>query len=112
MTDYFRMTITKKRQILLMMNTARIYPMMVQTFERFDVFFVNEIFSLVLCPDLAAERPEEYESLNNIIVIDNLPKVDQVKLEKLKGAITKVYSKFGVYRNEYYPVDEQGNTKG
>jgi hypothetical protein len=50
--------------------------------------------------------------LNNVIVIDNLPKVDNVKLEKLKVAISKVYSKYGVYRNEHYPLDAEGNTKG
>jgi translation initiation factor 3 subunit B len=66
----------------------------------------------VLCPEIAAERPQEYESLNNIIVIDNLPKVDQERLKKLKGALAKVYNKYGEYRKEYYPVDEEGNTKG
>jgi translation initiation factor 3 subunit B len=59
-----------------------------------------------------AERPQEHESLNNVIVVDNLPKVDTVKLEKLKAVISKVYSKFGVCRNEYYPLDEEGKTKG
>jgi translation initiation factor 3 subunit B len=67
---------------------------------------------LALCPDLMAERPQEHEGLNNIIVVDNLPKVDQQKLEKLKAVISKVYSKSGVCRNEYYPLDEEGKTKG
>ncbi len=67
---------------------------------------------LVLCPEIVAERPQEHEGLNNVIVVDNLPKVDQVKLEKLKAVISKVYSKFGVCRNEYYPLDEEGKTKG
>lgn len=59
-----------------------------------------------------AERPQEHESLNNIIAVDNLPKIDQGKLEKLKAVITKIYSKFGVSRSEYYPLDEEGKTKG
>lgn len=67
---------------------------------------------LVLCPDLVAERPREHESLGNIIVVDNLPKVDQTKLEKLKAVVSKVYSKIGVVRKEYYPLDDEGKTKG
>lgn len=59
-----------------------------------------------------AERPQEHESLNNVIIVDNLPKVDPAKLEKLKGVISKVYNKFGVCRNEYYPLDDEGKTKG
>ncbi len=59
-----------------------------------------------------AERPREHEGLNNIIIIDNLPKVDSAKLEKLKVVVSKVYSKFGVCRNEYYPLDAEGKTKG
>lgn len=70
------------------------------------------LFSSVLCPDLYAERPREHESLSNVIIVDNLPKVDQGKLEKLKVVVSKVYSKFGVCRNEYYPLDEEGKTKG
>ena len=58
------------------------------------------------------ERPQEHESLYNIIVVDNLPKVDQPKLDKLKVVISKVYSKFGECRNEYYPMDDEGKTKG
>lgn len=66
----------------------------------------------VLCPELVAERPREHESLGNIIVVDNLPKVDQTKLEKLKAVVSKVYSKIGVVRKEYYPLDNEGKTKG
>ena len=58
------------------------------------------------------ERPREYEGLSNIIIVDNIPKVDQSKLEKLKGALAKVFSIYGKYRNEYYPMNEQGITKG
>lgn len=58
------------------------------------------------------ERPREHEGLNNIIIVDNLPKVDQQKLEKLKAVVSKVYSPFGVCRNEFYPLDDEGKTKG
>ncbi|CAF2492557.1 unnamed protein product [Rotaria sp. Silwood2] len=77
-----------------------------------EEYYGSDLPDDVLCPELMAERPKEHESLNNIIVVDNLPKVDQVKLEKLKAVISKVYSKIGVCRNEYYPLDEEGKTKG
>jgi len=100
-----------QHQILLMMILDRIYLMMVDISIFIKISFVLFLF-LVLCPEIVAERPQEHEGLNNVIVVDNLPKVDQVKLEKLKAVISKVYSKFGVCRNEYYPLDEEGKTKG
>lgn len=84
--------------------------MMVNTFP--NHLSLDSALFAVLCPDLYAERPREHESLNNIIIVDNLPKVDQAKLEKLKAVVSKVYSKFGICRNEYYPLDDEGKTKG
>jgi hypothetical protein len=44
-------------------------------------------------------------------VPSSLTKVDQVKFEKLKAVISKVYSKFVICYNEYYPLDNEGKTK-
>lgn len=105
------MMMMNQHQILLMMILDRIYLMMVEVSICFKNF-VSNFLSLVLCPEIVAERPQEHEGLSNVIVVDNLPKVDQVKLEKLKAVISKVYSKIGICRNEYYPLDEEGKTKG
>lgn len=70
--------------------------------------FSNE----VLCPEIVAERPKEHEGLSNIIIVDNIPKVDQSRFEKLKGAIAKVYSNCGTIRKAHYPLDSEGKTKG
>ncbi|CAF1610975.1 unnamed protein product, partial [Didymodactylos carnosus] len=77
-----------------------------------DEDFVSTLTDDKLCPDLFLEKPQKHESLNNIIIIDNLPRVDTAKLEKLKVVVAKVYNKFGPIKNEYYPIDEEGKTKG
>jgi len=107
----FRVNRTCQRLTLLTMITDRIWVMTVRIESvSFEIDFCS--CCLVLCPDLVAERPREHESLGNIIVVDNLPKVDQTKLEKLKAVVSKVYSKIGVVRKEYYPLDDEGKTKG
>ena len=58
------------------------------------------------------ERPRAYEGLSNIIIVDNIPKVDPTKHEKLKLAVSRVFSGFGECRNQYYPLDEERTTKG
>lgn len=100
----------RQHRILPMKIMDRISAMMVNTFP--NHLSLDSALFAVLCPDLYAERPREHESLNNIIIVDNLPKVDQAKLEKLKAVVSKVYSKFGICRNEYYPLDDEGKTKG
>ena len=81
--------------------------------ENFPLMFIKTSrFFLALCPDLATERPQEHESLSNVIIIDNLPKVDPGRLEKLKVVIAKVYNEFGGFRNSYFPTDEEEKTKG
>jgi hypothetical protein len=110
--DYFRTMKMNQHLTLLMMTMDRIFLMMVAVLTCKKNLIGFLFFCLVLCPELMAERPQEHESLNNIIVVDNLPKVDEQKLDKLKAVISKVYSKFGVCRNEYYPLDKEGKTKG
>lgn len=57
------------------------------------------------------QRPNESDSLDTVIIVDNVPVVGQDRLDKLKTIIKKVFSKFGNVVNEYYP-DDNGKTKG
>ena len=57
------------------------------------------------------QRPNESDSLDTVIIVDNVPVVGPDRLEKLKTIIRKVFSKFGNVVNEYYP-EENGKTKG
>ena len=68
-------------------------------------------FFLELVGDLLEQRPKESDSLDTVIIVDNVPSVGPDRLEKLKNIIRKVFSKFGTVVNEFYP-EENGKTKG
>ena len=59
-----------------------------------------------------AECPRKHENLNNVVIVDNLPKVDPDKLTKLKGVVERIYNRYGAFRRDYYPKDQDGHTKG
>ena len=61
--------------------------------------------------DILEQRPKESDSLDTVIIVDNVPIVGPDRLEKLKSMIQKVFSSFGTIVNEYYP-EENGKTKG
>ena len=62
--------------------------------------------------DMLAQRPEEDTSLDNIIVVDNAPIVGPDRLSKLKGVLKKIFQRFGEIVTEFYPVNENNETKG
>lgn len=73
--------------------------------------FIDDIADDELLPDILEQRPNESDSLDTVIIVDNVPVVGPDRLEKLKTIIRKVFSKFGNVVNEYYP-EEGGKTKG
>lgn len=62
--------------------------------------------------DLLRQRPSETDGVENVVIVDNIPKVDPSRQEKLKTVIHKLFSTCGEITNVFYPVDEEGNTKG
>lgn len=58
------------------------------------------------------DRPQKVEGFDSVIVVDGVPQVGPDRFEKLQSFITKIYSKFGEIVNEYYPKNENGQTKG
>jgi len=74
--------------------------------------FVDDITDEELMPEIMKQEPNESDGVDSVIVVDNIPSVGAERTEKLKNVIRKIYSKFGNLVNEYYPVDEEGNTKG
>jgi hypothetical protein len=52
-----------------------------------------------------ATEPRKDESIDKIIVIDNIPKVGQDKKEKLKQIINKLLQSYGTIVNQYFPED-------
>lgn len=53
-------------------------------------------------------------SFGNVLVVDNLPVVDESKYQKLLGVINKIFSNFGALAPEglYMPLDENKMTQG
>jgi len=73
--------------------------------------FVDQISDEELIGDVIREAPKKTDSLDSIIVVDNVPIVGPDRLDKLKNVIRKIFTKIGKVVSEYYP-EEDGQTKG
>ena len=75
--------------------------------------FVDDISDEELLGDILKQKPSETDGVESVIVVDNVPRVEPDKLEKLQSVINKVLGKFGTIVNQYYPMNESdGKTKG
>ncbi|XP_073997164.1 eukaryotic translation initiation factor 3 subunit b [Rhodnius prolixus] len=74
--------------------------------------FVDKITDEELVGDILSKKPEESGGVESIIVVDGVPQVGPERLEKLQSVISKIFNKFGDIINEYYPKNENGQTKG
>lgn len=62
--------------------------------------------------DLLAQRPQESDGVENVVVVDNLPVVEPSRLDKLKTVINKIFSNHGNIVKVVHPTDHEGRTKG
>lgn len=69
-------------------------------------------FILELLGDLLRTRPQEFDGLENIIVVDNIPQVGADRFDKLKTVLTKLFAKAGEIASEHYPKDNKDVTLG
>ena len=67
---------------------------------------------LELLEDLLKTKPCETDGVESVVVVDNIPKVGPARIDKLKTVIDKLFSSIGEIVNVFYPIDEEGNTKG
>lgn len=74
--------------------------------------FVDDVSDDELLGDILAKKPKETDGFDNVIIVDGIPEVGTDRLEKLKGVIDKIFSKFGAIVSDYYPKNDQGVTKG
>ncbi|CAH0385647.1 unnamed protein product [Bemisia tabaci] len=74
--------------------------------------FVDRISDQDLLGDILAERPKETDGVESIIVVDKGPRVEPEKLNKFKSVINSFFSEPGQIVSAYYPVGEDGKTKG
>ena len=65
-----------------------------------------------LLGDLLKQKPRETDGVESVIVVDGVPQVGPERIEKLTTVINKIFSKFGTIVNDYYPTNENGQTKG
>lgn len=65
--------------------------------------------------DLLEEPEARLEtSFSNVLVVDNLPVVDEAKYAKLANVINRIFSNFGELAVDglYMPMDDSKNTQG
>ncbi len=62
--------------------------------------------------DLLRKRPSESDGVDNIIVVDGIPKVEASRLSKLQTVISNFFTSCGPVVRDHFPTDEKGATKG
>lgn len=70
------------------------------------------VFILELLGDFMKKKPCETDGVENVVVVDNIPKVEPARQDKLKNIIEKLFSNAGEIVNVFYPKDAEGFTKG
>lgn len=74
--------------------------------------FVDDCPDEELLADFLKKKPCETDGMENVIVIDEIPKIEPAREEKLKNVIEKLFSTAGEIVNLYFPKDKDGYTKG
>ncbi|XP_060560213.1 eukaryotic translation initiation factor 3 subunit B-like [Ruditapes philippinarum] len=74
--------------------------------------FVDDISDEELLGDLLKNKPKDTDSIDNVIIVDNIPVVGQERLPKLQNVVKKIYEKFGKIVNDFYPMGPDEKTKG
>ena len=83
---------------------VQIYPTLLYTCNWFSI--------LELLGDLLQKRPKDTDSIDNVIIVDNIPVVGEDRLPKLQNVIKKIFEKFGKILTDYYPMADDKKTKG
>lgn len=65
-----------------------------------------------LLGDLLKNKPKDTDSIDNVIIVDNIPVVGEERLPKLQNVVKKIYEKFGKILNDFYPTGDDKKTKG
>lgn len=81
-------------------------------FTKGVIFQILFAFPPDLLADLLKDKPVIESGCDNIIVVDNAPKVGPDRMEKLQLVLTKVFKRFGDIVSQDYPIDKDGLFKG
>ncbi|KAL4239629.1 translation initiation factor eIF-3b like protein [Mactra antiquata] len=74
--------------------------------------FIDDVTDDELLGDLLKTKPKDTDSIDNVIIVDNIPVVGPERLPKLQNVVKKIYEKFGKIVNEFYPTADDDKTKG
>lgn len=74
--------------------------------------FVDNVSDEELLGDLLKTKPKDTDSIDSVIIVDNIPVVGQERLAKLQNVVKKIYEKFGKIVNDFYPMGPDDKTKG
>ncbi|XP_063715671.1 eukaryotic translation initiation factor 3 subunit B-like [Symsagittifera roscoffensis] len=74
--------------------------------------FEDDIDDDELLQDFYSRKPSEKDLYDNVIIVDNVPKVTPEKLEKLEKVLSKTFKTYGEVMDIYFPQDESNSTKG
>ena len=58
------------------------------------------------------KKPVPQEGFDSVIVVDRIPQVGPDRFEKLKTVLKKIFGKYKMIDEPYYPLDEKQHTKG
>lgn len=83
-----------------------------QNSQKIKIKLIFQPLFTELLSDKLAQRPCETDGVESVVVVDNIPIVEPLRLEKLKSVIQKLFSTCGDIVNVVYPTDEEGKTKG
>lgn len=61
---------------------------------------------------MLVQRPCETDGVETVVVVDNIPKVEPPRMEKLKSVIHKIFSSHGEIVNVVHPLNDENITKG
>jgi len=73
---------------------------------------VEDIDDSVLLGDYIGKRPKKERSLENVVIVDNIPVIDSKKLPKLTKVLLTIFGKCGSITSHHIPLTDEDNTKG
>lgn len=73
---------------------------------------LNDMDDQDLIGDVLKKRPRFERSVDNSIIVDNIPVTESTKVPKLTNVLLKIFSKCGKITTHHIPLDDNNKTKG
>jgi len=73
---------------------------------------VSDMDDHVLIGDVLSRKPRPDSTIENVVIVDNIPVTDSSKVLKLTNVLLKIFSKCGKVESHHIPLDDNQKTKG